>query len=417
MQPRPDNDWICKAILSSDDGIFIVDHHGIISFWNQGAKNIFLLGAHEVLGKNLSALQAESLTSGDDLLSIYLEAIKKKRSIEVVSILQTAQISHLTLSINATPVIMHENDPNGSSCVFVFKDITFLKNHEKELEKDLNALEGYVSKLKGTQMVNMKLMKEIVAKKREIKKGNATLKDLNLSILDALQNISHEILSPLANIIGFSEYIKTEESLKKKTLNDHLDRIISAAQRIEKMANRILDASKLESEIESGSVTLAFEVVDINSVITNVFQEQKYFMAKKKLKAQMELEQHSLNLEADRGMLFQLLTNLVSNAIKYTPEGGEITFRSRDEREKVGVRIMDTGRGIPEKEIPRIFDRFHRVPETEGNQIMGIGIGLNLVKSITNLHNGEIRVRSRLGEGSTFDILLPKTQAKKEPEQ
>ena len=113
-------------------------------------------------------------------------------------------------------------------------------------------------------------------------------------------------------------------------------------------------------------------------------------------------------MNADRENMEQVFINLISNAINYTPQGGRVEVRATTEGDHLCVEVSDTGIGIPEEDLPRIFDKFYRVKSDQTRHITGTGLGLSIVKGIVEAHFGSVRVRSRVGKGSTFTVLLPK---------
>ncbi|MDH5201537.1 MAG: cell wall metabolism sensor histidine kinase WalK, partial [Candidatus Bathyarchaeota archaeon] len=125
-------------------------------------------------------------------------------------------------------------------------------------------------------------------------------------------------------------------------------------------------------------------------------------------KFQIVIQDDLPNITVDRDKIDQVLTNLLSNAIKYSPDGGTITVHVREVSDKVAVSVTDQGIGIPEEQIGRLFDRFHRVDTRDSRKQYGTGIGLYLVKHLVEAHQGEVSVQSKPGEGSTFTFVLPK---------
>jgi len=127
----------------------------------------------------------------------------------------------------------------------------------------------------------------------------------------------------------------------------------------------------------------------------------------KGLKLKLNIKEPIPSISGDRTNLEGVFTNLVNNAIKYTPEGGEITIRGTGDGRNVRIEISDTGIGISKEDLPRIFDRFYRVKSEKTRQIVGTGLGLSIVKHIVEAHLGTISVASEEGAGSTFTVVLP----------
>lgn len=402
-------DLTCRALLHSNDGIAVADAEGTILLWNEGAERILGISPDDAVNQNFLAIPLEPLVEGENFFFIMEKAMAGKNSIDVISTHKRTDGSLVTIAINATPVQLEGPEKSGG-CAFVFKDISPMQRREAELEKNINFLEAYLAKFNETQMANMKMMKELTFKRKEVGELNDKLHALNQNICNALEDISHEILSPLANIIGYSNLIKNGNESLPEDAREFLDLILSSSAKIQSLAQRVLDASKLEAAIESGSITLNPCQFDLNGFIGEILSEFRIQIAEKKLQAVVNLGKDPLTLNADMVMIGQVVSNLVSNAIKYNSKEGKIMVESGEEDGFAWLRISDTGIGIPEKELPKIFDRFHRVRHEKGQAAPGIGIGLNLVKSIIELHNGTITVDSRPGEGSAFRVLLPRDQ-------
>jgi PAS domain S-box-containing protein len=410
--PLIDNqkDLICNALLHSRDGIIIADPEGVILLWSQGAQKILGISEDDAIHQSLSSLPMEPMDEGGDFFALMENAMAEKNSMEVISIQKCPDGAIVTLSINATPAPFEDGAGKSFGCVFVFKDISVIKKRETELEKKINFLEGYLAKFNEAQMANMKLMKELMAKRKEVEELNAKLHSMNYNIYNALGDVSHEILSPLSNIIGYSNLLTNEKGCESERIQEYLNLILRSGFKIQRLAQRILDVSKLESAIESGTFTLNIFPFDFNELVREILDDFQIPLSEKKIQTEALLEKTPLQIQADREMISQVVSNLMSNAIKYTNSKGRITVASSEEGNFVRLRVSDTGIGIPKEDLPKIFDRFHRVSHCKVKTPTGIGIGLNLVKSIIELHNGQITVDSRLGEGSDFNFLLPKDQ-------
>ncbi len=128
--------------------------------------------------------------------------------------------------------------------------------------------------------------------------------------------------------------------------------------------------------------------------------------AKENIKLVKNIPKNLPPLAADPGKIRSVITNLVSNAVKFTPDGGRVNIKAQQKEDELRVTVSDTGMGIPQEDLPKIFDRFYRV-NRPGKEIQGTGLGLAIVKKIIEMHNGRIEVRSKLNEGTTFTVYLP----------
>jgi two-component system phosphate regulon sensor histidine kinase PhoR len=164
------------------------------------------------------------------------------------------------------------------------------------------------------------------------------------------------------------------------------------------------------SKIEAGKMVQYKEPLSLQEVIQRVVDLMRAEAENKKIDLQFSASSKMLMLmiHADRNSMEGIFTNLISNGIKYTPEGGKVWITLGEEGGFVKATVSDTGIGIKKEDLPRIFDKFYRVKTAETRQIVGTGLGLSIVKSIVDAHLGSISVESEEGGGTTFTVLLPK---------
>ncbi|MFC1857212.1 response regulator [Thermodesulfobacteriota bacterium] len=221
---------------------------------------------------------------------------------------------------------------------------------------------------------------------------------------DFVSMVAHELKSPMSTVLAQLEIILDEiagpVTDKQKTI------LTRASERIKELVNlssELLDLAK----IESGLISQEREQLDVDAVINN--QVEFYFeMAQAKHLTLTYLRGENLpKVMANKVNVEEVLSNLISNAIRYTPEGGEITLSTAIEKDYLAICVKDTGFGIPAEVQERIFDRFYRIKNEKTRYITGTGLGLAIVKNILESHNGNIQVESELDKGSTFTCRLP----------
>lgn len=213
-------------------------------------------------------------------------------------------------------------------------------------------------------------------------------------------DVSHELRTPLTAIRGHVELIKRygmdEESF---------DAIASETERMHRMVNDLL----LLAKADYGGLTLTLSPLDLDTIISETYREAKVLAKDRDLRITIrDYEPVRVNGDADR--LKQLMLNLVSNAIKFTPDGGTITINLRKDSENAIVEVIDTGIGIAEEDQKRVFDRFFQAETSRARDVvkgMGTGLGLSIAKWIVEAHRGHISVESQLGSGSTFTVTIP----------
>jgi len=216
---------------------------------------------------------------------------------------------------------------------------------------------------------------------------------------DFVVNVSHELRTPLTAIKGFVETL--EEGIDEKNrryvdiIRRHTDRLIN-----------IVKDLLLLSQLEEKGTTLELEEVDLGNLIERILKIFEPRMREKNLKRELKIKDDLPLIKADSFKLEQALINLLDNAINYT-ERGIITISLKHRDHQVVIEVQDTGIGIPDEHIPRIFERFYVADKSRSKMLGGTGLGLSIVKHIVLLHNGAIDVKSTPGEGTTFSITLP----------
>jgi len=221
---------------------------------------------------------------------------------------------------------------------------------------------------------------------------------------DFVSMVAHEIRSPMNTVLAQLKVVldglagdvtqKQEEILRRSS-----DKIKSLAD----LSTELLDLAR----IESGLITQEKERLDIVEIVSD--QVTFYQAAAQAKNIKLELHQPTAlsPMIGNKYNMEEVFSNLISNAIKYTPEGGEVTVSAADEGKYLCISVRDTGYGIPEDEIDQVFERFYRVKNDKTRNITGTGLGLAIVKSIVSAHNGMVRVESKPEQGSTFYIYIP----------
>lgn len=224
---------------------------------------------------------------------------------------------------------------------------------------------------------------------------------------DFIANVSHELRTPLTAIIGYTETLAEEDYDNQEDRKHFLGIIKKNTNRLIKIVSDLLVLSEIEGKdlfsIQSSKED--FEELDLREILYSSLESLKSKTAEKNLKTSIEIPHgNSLKIKGNKFLLEQMLINLIDNAIKYTPEGGEIGIEAVKDDSKIKLNIHDTGIGIPKEHIDRVFERFYRVDKTRSRKIGGTGLGLSIVKHIVLMHGAEIDVKSELNKGSSFII-------------
>jgi signal transduction histidine kinase len=227
-----------------------------------------------------------------------------------------------------------------------------------------------------------------------------------------LASMSHELRTQLSSVIGFSELLlsDTAERFDEPRRRKFLSQINSSGRYLLDLTSDILDLAK----IESGHVSLRLETVMIVEIAHDVIRAMNPLAEKKAIRIKAELGAAG-QVVADAGKLRQMLLNLVSNAVKFTPEGGQVTIGARRLSDTVEISVSDTGIGIAEFEFEHLFEEFRQSDSDIAREQHGTGLGLALTKRFVELHGGQIRLTSKVGKGSVFTLSLPLARFSDEP--
>lgn len=228
-----------------------------------------------------------------------------------------------------------------------------------------------------------------------------SLKDLDRMRQEFVSNVSHEFQSPLSSIQGFSKTLQTNE-MSEPERKRYLKIIESESRRMSTLCKQLLTLASLDKEER----VLDKKTFDVGKQIRDVIFMLEWQWREKDVA--IELDVPSIQVHGDENLLHQVWTNLLTNSIKFTESGGTISFYGEEKETELYLAISDTGLGMSEDEIDKIFDRFYKVDEARNRTIEGSGLGLSIVKKIIDLHEGSITVHSVKGEGTTFTIYLPK---------
>lgn len=259
----------------------------------------------------------------------------------------------------------------------------FLRAHTAPVRNDLGEIMGSV-----TVLQDISYLKELDKMKSEF-----------------IAMVAHELRAPIATV---EQQLTVIIGGMAGELNEKQQQMITRAkERTRSVLTLIKDLLDF-SKIEAGKMVQYKEPLSLAEVIPRVVEVMKADAAGKNIRIEILPPLSSSIIQADQNSMEGILNNLISNAIKYTPDGGRVTISLDDDDSFVKVSVTDTGIGIKGEDIPRIFDKFYRVKSSDNRQIVGTGLGLSIVKSIVDAHMGTISVESTEGKGTTFSVLLPK---------
>lgn len=346
-----------KSVLENMiSGVMMIDRDGKIVLLNPAGEDILGFSVQELLGKKFDEAKQQF-----EFTQLIQECIESREHIrdEMIFYFPSERI----LEINLSPISLTEDEWAG--VLIVLHDITAVRRLER-------------------------MRSEFVA------------------------NVSHELKTPIAAVKGFAETLLAGALNDKETARSFLQIIFDESERLNRLIGDILELSKIESK----RIPLQFSPVHLHTFVGNCLHVMNAEAKKKSIELDMQVDEDEY-IEADEDRLRQILINLLSNGINYTPEGGKVKVKvepvvegaaSGTDYDKIRLTISDTGIGIPKKDLPRIFERFYRVDKARSRSSGGTGLGLSIVKHLVELHRGTIRVESEVGMGTKFIIELPVIQ-------
>jgi len=300
--------------------------------------------------------------------------------------------------------------------VLLFIFIKMILNRNEQIHNELVQISKTESALRESQSIiekqNTELDNKVRERTLELEKNQISLRESNLLLESAnrhksefLANMSHELRTPLNSIIGFSELLKEKifGELNAKQ-SEYVKNIFNSGKHLLDLINDILDLSK----IESGEIVVYREIISLNKVIQSCAAIVSERVKKNKLKLNVFISEGENLIYADERKMKQILLNLLTNAVKFTPEGGEILVQAESTEAGVKIVVKDSGIGIDPKDQERIFEEFKQVENNYTRKLEGTGLGLAIVKRLVDLQGGWLKLDSALGEGTSFTFFIPK---------
>ncbi|HUY73877.1 MAG TPA: HAMP domain-containing sensor histidine kinase [Candidatus Dormibacteraeota bacterium] len=248
--------------------------------------------------------------------------------------------------------------------------------------------------------MNRRLASETAALLKSSRENEAKIAQLSKTKSEVMSNLSHEFRNALVGIQGFSEIMRSED-LPPQEVKEFASDIFDDSTRLTRMISEMLDLDRMES----GRVTLDLKPLDLNAVVEQAVDRARVSGAKCEIVCRLQEPLPVVDADTDR--LFQVVSNLLGNAVKYSPEGGEILVTTSQVDGYVRVSVKDHGVGIAPEDLPRLFQRYERIDTKTGNKISGTGLGLVISRQIVEMHGGRIWAGRNEGGGSEFAFAIP----------
>ena len=335
---------LMTAFTNMNEGVLIINAQSIIEFVSPVLNNMLAIQYDDVNGKTLM----EAFRS-IDLQKAFLEFKETRVNVSREIILGNVEPVILDISISAV-----HGHPGEEKTMIVFHDVTRLK------------------KLEQIRM-------------------------------DFVANVTHEIKTPLTAIIGYLETIKAGAINNIEETKKFIDIILRQAERL----NRLVEDLLTISNIEMKETILNFEKVSLNTVISNVISLVEAKAKLNNITIHNDVRENLTPIKADRDKLTQILVNILDNAVKFTPDGGEIIITVDESETYAVISVTDTGIGVPKDEIQRLGERFYRVDKSRSRDLGGTGLGLSIVKHLMIAHGGRMEIESQLGKGTKVSLFFP----------
>lgn len=339
-----------EAVLESMvEGVIAVDNDGKIINLNQAAAKLFHIDAAKSIGQHIY-----EIINFIDLVNLIKRTLKEKNPGEQELILKKNQ----TLYLQVNGAVLKNAQEKVIGAVIVLNNVTRLRRLEK-------------------------VRRDFVA------------------------NVSHEIRTPLTTIKGFAETLLDGASKDPKNVRGFLKIISKQSDRLNAIIEDLLILARLEQE--DGRAQIEFNRISLKKVLKSAIKVCT--PSAKKKKVDLILETHNnLSPRINPDLLEQAIVNLVDNAIKFSSKGTQVIISAENKNNEIEVSVKDFGAGIPEKHLPRLFERFYRVDKARSRDQGGTGLGLAIVKHILQVHGGKVNVESEIGKGSNFSLYIPFNQ-------
>ncbi|GAX60228.1 signal transduction histidine kinase [Candidatus Scalindua japonica] len=395
-----------NMIETAQDAIVSISEEGIVRVWNRSAEKIFGYSRSEIIGQPIT--------------TIIPERYRKRHENGIKRFLHTGQFKFINKPFEAfgktkegkeIPIELslstQKLENKQYSFTGIIRDRTFEMNIKNELIAQAKKLKEY----------SLLLEEKVDVRTIELREANKKLQEKDQRKTEFLSVASHELRTPLAAVLGYAAIInnrlrdtvfpnvKTEDNKVIQSIRKvkrGLDTIILEGKRLTDLINDLLDIEK----IESGEMEWKMAHVSVTELMQRAKTLTHSYFEENSCELIIDIEDELPEVVVDKNRLEQVVLNLISNAIKFT-ENGSITCKARKLNNEITVSVIDTGKGIPEGDHEKIFDKFKQSGTAIKGKQKGTGLGLPICKEIVKHHGGRIWVESKPGKGSTFSFTLP----------
>ena len=374
---------LAAIVESSGDAIFSTALDGSITTWNAGAERMYGYRSEEIVGQPVSTLMPPERRAE---MRTILDRVKRGESVfEFETVRVRKDGSPIDVALTVSPIVDAAGNVIGASGIQ--RDITERQRAAAERERLLTAEREARAAAEAAQRV--------------LAAQNEQLRELDRLKDEFIALVSHELRTPLTSIRGYIELILEDEMLSPRQR-----KYLEVADRNSDRLLRLVGDLLFLAQLEAGTLELEPGWVDLAAIAAESAAAAAPAAETKSIAVTLETDEVP-PLAGDPARIAQVVDNLVSNAIKFTPDEGSVTVRVVRDGDEAVLEVRDTGIGIPAEELPHLFERFFRTTQATARAIQGTGLGLAISRRLVEAHAGRITVQSREGAGTVFRVALP----------
>ena len=378
---------------TASDLMHMADKDGNITYVNESMARTLGYSKEEMIGKHVTQFLGKE-TLEKDFKPKWEELVTKgKIAVETTWVTKDGKEIYGEMKV----VAIYDSDSKYAGSRAVFRDLTERKRMEQEIQEKSEQLEASNEELRAQGEELIAQQQELLEKSREVEAASQAKSDF-------LASMSHELRTPLNVIIGFSQLMLDKVPGKiNKEQKQSLTDILSGGEHLLGLINDTLDLSK----IESGKMKLRLTDTTLSEVIEPLARTMTPILAPRRQSLDIEVEKGLPPVHADKAKLKQVLFNLLSNATRFTPDGGKLKIEAVRKNDWCQVSVVDNGIGIKKEDQERIFEPFYQLDNPLTKEKTGTGLGLALARQIVERHGGKLWVESEYGKGSRFSFTIP----------
>jgi PAS domain S-box-containing protein len=375
---------LAAIVESSDDAIVSKSLEGIVRTWNKGAERIFGWTAEEMIGQPITKIIPPDRQGEEPKILEQLRRGDRVDHFETIRITKDGRL--LNVSVTVSPIRNASGNVIGASKIA--RDITLQKKFEQELKVARDAAD--------------QARRSAEEAMRAVQRAREQAESANLAKDQFLSVLSHELRTPLTPVLGAISMMEQDASVPPELLEQ-----VGMIRRNIEMEARLVDDLLDLTRISSGKIELHFEAVDAHGIVRNVVSMFTHDTEHKGLTVSLSLRAKRHHVWADAGRFQQVLLNLMSNAVKFTRQGGTISVHTSNENGTLRMDVSDTGVGIDPRVLPKLFEPFEQGEIGVTRRFGGLGLGLSIVKSLVQMHKASISATSEgKDRGATFTLRL-----------